>query len=153
MAEARQKATLIRLIRKNAKILRGEPVSILRMINSLMRAQSAQLPERYLLPLSSGLKKVIEDNKRFDQSALPAKVGALFNQNQNCALDNLSGLKHFGKRVEKEFTAAREDSVLAGDAAALASLYDDLGAFPATDWMALLDGTWGRLAQSSLDHL
>jgi hypothetical protein len=125
------------LVRKNGRILRRERVKALRLMNSLIWALEAQVPEQYLLPFSSCLHR-IADGAHFDAAALPSAVGSLFNKNRRCSAENLAGLARFGARIQEEFGAATEDAVLVEDGAALAGLYQDPGAFPALHWAALL---------------
>ena len=141
MLNTDQSEIVVDLIRKNARILRRERFKALRLINSLIWAREAHVPEPFLLPFSCSLRKAIEGT-RFDQSALPSAVGSLFMRNRRCSVDNLAALEDFGVRIREEFGCTTEDAVLAGDGAALAGLYQDPGAFQAADWTALLrDGT------------
>jgi hypothetical protein len=137
MLRTNQSSIVEDLIRYHARILRRERLRTLPLVNSLIDAREACIPEQFLLPFSSGLKRFIE-NTPFDRSALPSEVTSLFLRNRRCGVENLATLEKLGSRIRREFGAATEDSVLAGDGAALASLYRDPGAFPATDWVALL---------------
>jgi hypothetical protein len=137
MLSADQSSIVEDLIRKHARILRKERHRTLRLVNSLISAREACIPEQFLLPFSSGLHRFIE-SAPFDQSALPSEVTMLFVRNQRCGIENLAALENFGSRIRREFGVVTEDSVLAGDGAALAGLYQDPGAFPASDWVALL---------------
>ena len=149
MLEAEQSEIVVKLIRKNARILRNEPLVPLRLVNSLILAQSINIPDQFLLPFSSSLRRVIEQS-RFEPSALPPAVGSLFNKNQRCALANLNNLADFGERLRDEFKASPEEAVLVGEGAALSGLYQDPGAFPAMDWTALLrDGTCANGGRST----
>ena len=132
------------LIRKNARILRGESFKTLRLINSLIRAREANVPEQFLLPFSFGLRKAIAAT-RFDKSVLPQAVGSLFIKNRHCTAANLAAMEDFAARIRNEFACETENAVLAADGAALSGLYQDLGAFPGAHWTALLrDGTYAN---------
>jgi len=141
MLSPAQAEIVVDLIRKNARMLRRERCKPLRLINSLIWSREAHVPDRFLLPFSSSLSRIVEES-RFDRSALPSAVGSLFMRNRRCGAENLAALKAFGAKILKEFGAATEDAVLTGDGAALAGLYQDPGALPAVDLEALLrDGT------------
>ncbi|MGA2262338.1 MAG: hypothetical protein ABSH28_12990 [Acidobacteriota bacterium] len=136
-----QSKIVVELVRSNARILRRERPKILRLMHRLIEAQEEQIPEQFLLPFSSSLRGATEGD-RFEESALPASVGLLFNKNQRWSCWNLATLERFGARIRGEFGAATEDAVLSGDGAALVGLYQDPGAYPAACWAAVLkDGT------------
>lgn len=137
MISAEQREIIVELIRKNARILRGERFKALRFLNSLMWAQEAHVPEQFLLPFGASLRQALE-RTGFDQAMLPPGAGSLFIKIRRCGVENLAALQSFGERILKQHSAATEDAVLAGEAAALAGLYQDPGAFPAADWKALL---------------
>ena len=133
---------VVELVRKHARLLRGESFKTLRHVHALVRAREANVPETFLLPFSSALRKVVETT-RFDKSALPSAVGSLFMSNRRCAAANLAALDKFAAEIRGKFESKTEYAVLAGDAAALSGLYQDMGAFPASHWTALLrDGTY-----------
>jgi hypothetical protein len=136
-----QSRIVVDLVRKKAGMLRGDHLKPLRLINSLIAAGEAQLPEQYLLPFTSGLRRIVESS-RFDLAALPSAVGSLFNKNQLCGSQNLADLEGFRTRIHVEFGSATDKVVLLGDGAALAGLYQDPGAYRAAHWEAVLpDGT------------
>jgi len=144
MLNSNQIQIIKKLISRNAKIIRGEKVVPLRLMNVLVAAREAHVPEHFLLPFSSSLKRVL-DGSRFDRAALPPIVGSLLNKNRLYGAENLASLKEFAARIKAEYGAAPADSVLAGEGAALAGLYCDPGAFPASQWAALLkDGTYAN---------
>lgn len=142
MLDPEQGSIAVSLIRKKAKILRGEEQKALRLVNSLVWAHESQIPEDFLLTFSSALSVVIHMS-RFDPASLPTVVGALANKNKRCRTSNLIALDLFGARIKNEFLVATEDTILSGNGAALTVLYNDPGAFPATEFAALLDnGTY-----------
>jgi hypothetical protein len=115
---------------------------MLDLMNFLIWAREVQLPEQFLLPVSSNLRKTVQQS-HFDRSALHAQVGSLFHKNQRCGAENLVALEDLGARIREEFGVETEDAVLAGDGAVLAGLYHDPDAFTAANWAALLkDGTY-----------
>jgi len=129
---------IVGLVRRHGRMLRGESLKTLRQINALVRGREANIPDSFLLPFSAALKKVVESGS-FDKSTLPASVGALFRINTRCEAANLASLDKFASNVRSKFGGKTEDAVLAGDAAALSGLYEDMGAFGASHWAALLD--------------
>ncbi len=142
MLNTEQETIAVGLIRKKAKILRGEEQKALRLVNSLVWAHESQIPEDFLLTFNSALSVVIHMS-RFDPASLPPVVGALANKNKRCRTSNLIALDLFGARIENEYSVATEETVLSGNGAALSVLYNDPGAFPATEFAALLDnGTY-----------
>ena len=144
MINTAQGEIVVGLVRKKARILRGERLKPLRLMNSLVWAGEALVPEQYLLPFSSSLGRVIEES-HFDQASLPPAIGSLLKINERCRKDNSARLKRFAGRLEEEFHSPTQDAVLAGEGAALAAIYSDLGAFPVTEWAALLrDGTYAN---------
>jgi hypothetical protein len=144
MLNSYQIRTIKKLISKKAKIIRGEKLAPLRLMNALVSAREAHVPEQYLLPFSSSLKRVL-DGSRFDRAALPPIVGSLLNKNRLYGAKNLAALEQFAARIAAEFGAAPSEAVLAGEGAALIGLYSDPGAFPAGQWTALLkDGTYAN---------
>lgn len=142
MLNVEQSKIAISLIRKHARIMRGEPFNTLGLMNSLVWAQETQLPDQFLLPLSSFLCRSIAQGP-FDASVLPSAVGLLFNKNQRCAARNLETLKCFQSRIFEELATEGDTAILVGDGAALTGLYGDPGAIPSVHWAALLqDGTY-----------
>jgi hypothetical protein len=132
------------LVRKKARMLRGENLKPLRLMNTLIGAGEALVPESYLLPFSSALSRIIEET-HFDETSLSPALGALLNKNRQCRTENLAKLERFATRIQEEFRSSTRDAVLAGDGAALAGLYKDAGAFPIAEWAALLhDGTYAN---------
>jgi hypothetical protein len=123
MINAEQGEIIVDLVRKHARMVRAEGVKPLRMINALVSAQEAMVPEQFLLPFGSGLRRTIH-SVAFDEAALPPFVGALFNKIRRCGDENLAELESFSATMP-------HDAVLAGDAAALIALYQDPGAFRA----------------------
>jgi hypothetical protein len=146
MLNAVQGQIVVGLVRKKARILRGEKFKPLRLMHSLIWAGEALVPEQYLLPFSSSLTRVIQES-HFDRASLPPAVGSLLNINERCRKDNFARLQRFAGRIEKEFSSPTRDAVLAGEGGALAVIYGDLGAFPVTEWAALLRD--GRYANGS----
>lgn len=146
MINTAQGEIVVGLVRKKARILHGEKLKPIRLINSLIWAGEALVPEQYLLPFSSSLSRVI-DESHFDRASLPPAIGSLLKINERCRKDNSARLKRFAGRIEKEFSSSTQDAVLAGDGAALAAIYGDLGAYPVTEWAALLRD--GRYANGS----
>ncbi len=133
---------VVELVRKHARMERGESFQTLRHVHALVRAREANVPESFLLPFSSALRKVI-DTTRFDKAALPSAVGALFMSNRRTSTANLASLDQFAAEICGKFESKTEYAVLAGDGAALSGLYQDMGAFPASHWAALFrDGTY-----------
>jgi hypothetical protein len=133
-----------KLVKKEARILRGEKLKPIRLMNSLITAREAYVPEHFLLPFCSCLRRII-DQSHFDKATLPTIAGSLLKKNRRCEAANLAALEQFAARIKKEFGAASAETVLAGEGAALASLYEDPGAFPAAQWAALLkDGTYAN---------
>jgi len=133
-----------KLVKKSAGILRGEKLKPLRLMNSLVAAREAYVPERFLLPFCSCLRRIIRQS-HFDEAALPTIAASLLNKNRRCEAANLAALEQFAARIEREFGAVSDETVLAGEGAVLASLYEDPGAFPAAQWSALLnDGTYAN---------
>jgi len=126
------------LVRRHARVLRGEDYPLLRRIKALVRAREANVPERFLLPFSSALHRLIDASK-FDPAAIPVSVGSLFLANRRCLERNLAQLEGMAALVRGE-GAAPESSVLTGDWGALAGVYGDPGAFLATHWGLLLPG-------------
>ncbi len=144
MLNTTQSRIVTDLVRKKARMLGGEKLKVLRLMNNLVTAGEALVPEPYLLPFSSSLSRLLEES-HFDETSLPPAVGALLNKNRRCRAENLARLERFADRIRREFQAAAHDAVLAGDGAALASLYNDIGAFPIAEWAAVLrDGTYAN---------
>lgn len=142
MITAVQGDIIVGLVRRHAEMLRGRSFKTLRQLNALIRGREANIPDSFLLPFSAALKKVVESGS-FDKAMLPASVGALFRINAKFEAANLASLDKFASDVRSKFGGKTEDAVLAGDAAALAGLYEDMGAFGASHWAALLDdGTY-----------
>jgi hypothetical protein len=127
----------IDMVRKSAAILRAEPPPILRLLNLLIFAEETQVAEHFLLTFASGLRKVI-DKVHFDWSTLPSEIGALLNKNPRCSAANLASLEKFAKQLPSRYDAHAEEAVLVGNGAVLAGLYEDMGAFLASGWEALL---------------
>lgn len=146
MIDKTQGELVVRLVRKKARVLRGEKIRPLRLMNSLILAGEALVPDHYLLPFASSLSRVIEDT-HFDQESLPHAVGSLLNKNLRCEKENLEALEKFALRIENEFQAGSQEAVLSGSAAALAGLYGNAGAFPVIECSALLRD--GRYANGS----
>jgi hypothetical protein len=141
MLDSVQRDLAVYLIRKNARMMSGKPVVPLRLINSVLLAQSACLPDSLLLPFASGLGRLL-DRIRFDQTALSPGMASLLSKNRRCAVDNLKSMRTFAGRLRWQFGVSPRRAVLAGEGAALTALYHDPGAFPGTSWTALLpDGT------------
>lgn len=144
MLNSNQIQIIKKLISREAKIIRGEKLAPLRLMNVLVDAREAHVPEHFLLLFISSLKRIL-DGSRFDRAALPPIVGSLLNKNRLYGAENLAALKEFAARIEAEFGAAAVDSVLVGEGAALAGLYCDPGAFPSVQWAALLkDGIYAN---------
>jgi hypothetical protein len=144
MLNSVQSGIVANLVRKKARLLSGEKLKPLRLMNTLIGAGEALVPEQYLLPFCSSLNRIIEET-HFDQTSLPSAIGSLLNKNRRCRTENLAKLESFALRIQKEFRASTQDAVLAGDGAALAGLYGDPGAFPISEWSALLrDGTYAN---------
>jgi hypothetical protein len=142
MLNGEQSEIVVDIIRKTARMMMTDrPTRILHRINTLIDAQEALVPECFLLPLSSCLKKAIEKST-FDSSLLPVSVLSLFNKNCQFHEDNLAALQKLGVRVRKEFRTQPEDLVIGDDGAVLSGLYDDLGTYRVGHWAAFLqDGT------------
>lgn len=138
MLNTEQGSIAVGLIRKKAKILRGEEQKALRLVNSLVWAHESQIPEDFLLSFNSALSVVIHMS-RFDPASLPPVVGALANKNKRCRTSNLIALDQFGAGIEKELSVSTDETVLSGNGAALTVLYNDPGAFPTSEFSALLD--------------
>jgi hypothetical protein len=148
MLNSEQIEIAVSLVRKHARIMRGEPITILGLMNSLVWAQEAQLPDQFLLPLSSSLHKTLAQGD-FVTSALPLAVGLLFKKNQLCAARNLESLKCLESRIVEESGIESGNAILAGDGAVLSGLYGDPGALPSAQWAALLqDGTLADCSKS-----
>jgi hypothetical protein len=146
MLNMTQGGMVVDLVRKKARVLRGEKLRPLRLMHSLITAGEALVPDQYLLPFASSLTRVLEQNN-YDPDMLPHAVGSLLNKNQRCRKENLETLERFADRIKREFQLASREAVLAGNVAALAGLYDDPGAFPVTECSALLSD--GRYANGS----
>jgi hypothetical protein len=146
MLNMTQGGLVVGLVRKKARVLRGEKLRPLRLMHSLIMAGEALIPDQYLLPFASSLSRILE-NTPYDQDTLPNVVGSLINKNLRCRKENLETLERFAERIKREFQSASHHAVLAGDVAALAGLYGDAGAFPVTECSALLSD--GRYANGS----
>jgi hypothetical protein len=141
MLNGEQNEIVVDLIRKTVRMMRTDPCRLLRRIEALVEAQEAQVPDHFLLPFSACLSRAIESS-RFDLSAAPISVVSLFRKNQQYRSQNLVTLQSLGVRIRKEFRVQPDEAVLAEDGAALAALYEDIGAYPVSHWAAFLrDGT------------
>jgi len=77
-----------------------------------------------------------------EESVLPLSIRSLICEIRRGGAANLAALDGFGAGIRARYGARTEDAVLAGDAAALAALYGDAGAFKPAGWEVLLkDGT------------
>jgi hypothetical protein len=137
MLSTKQGEIIVGLVRRHAQALRLEPVSTRRLVSNLIQAEEALVPERFLMPVGACLQGIAK-NANIEESALPLYVRYLFNETRRCSAENIEALKRFGKSIFARYGAATEDAVLAGDVAALATLYENAGAFPAQDFEALL---------------
>ena len=126
------------LIRRNARIEKQERFKALRFINRLVWAIEASIPDEFLMPFSSSLRQAIDWNS-FDESTLPPGPASLFNKINRCSDQNLQSLDSFREKIMEEYNAASQDTVLAGEGAALAGLYHDPGAFPTVHWEGLME--------------
>ena len=126
------------LIRRNARIEKQERFKALRFINRLVWAIEASIPDEFLMPFSSSLRQAIDWNS-FDESTLPPGPAFLFNKINRCSNQNLESLDSFGEKILEEYNAASQDTILAGEGAALAGLYHDPGAFPTVHWEGLME--------------
>jgi hypothetical protein len=137
MLNTRQGEIIVGLVRRHAQALRHEGVSARRLVSNLMQAEEAMVPERYLMPVGSCLQGIVK-NANIEESALPLFVRYLFNETKRYGAENIGALNNFGKSIFDRYGALTKDAVLAGDVAALATLYENPGAFPAGDFEALL---------------
>lgn len=129
------------LVRRHARVLRGEPYPLLRRMKALIRAREAGVQERFLLPFAAALEGLIRASS-FDPAAVPVSVGSLFRANRRAAKENLASLARLADKIRAGHGTEPKDAVLTGDGAALYGLYRDPGAFPGAHWGALLpDGT------------
>ncbi|MBN2338808.1 MAG: hypothetical protein JXP48_09735 [Acidobacteria bacterium] len=136
-----QVTIVLELVRRHARVLRGEPYPLLRRLKALIRAREAGVPERYLLPFASAVHRLL-DGSKFDPEAVPAAVGSLFRANRLAEKSNLAELAHLAGTLRASLKVESRDAILTGDGAALVGLYRDPGAFPGAHWGALLpDGT------------
>ena len=144
MLNSEQIQIIKKLVRKAAGILRGETLKPMRLMNTLVAAREENVPEHFLLPFCSCLRRII-DRFHFDTATLPTIAASLLNKNRRCEAANLAALEQFADGIEREFGAVSDETVLAGEGAVLAGLYEDPGAFPADHWAALLkDGTYAN---------
>jgi hypothetical protein len=137
MLRKEQGKIIVGLIRNHAQALRREGVSARRLVGNLMQAEEAMVPERFLMPVGTCLQGML-NGSNISESALPLFVRLLFNETRRYGEENLEALGSFGNSIFERYGALTEDAVLAGDVAALATLYENPGAFPAGDFEALL---------------
>jgi hypothetical protein len=141
MLSVEQGEIIVDLVRKTVRSMHTDHKRLFHRINSIIEAQEAEVPEYFLLPFSSSLRKAIEST-RFDASALPVSIASLFNKHQRYRSENLIALGNLAARIREQFNAKPEEAVIAEHAMALLGLYEDLGAYPVAHWAAFLqDGT------------